>query len=105
MPPPSLSRRSIVAGLGFGGSAAALAAARWTGGMQAQGVTPPAPEPSMEEFNALEVIYNHRVEPAALQEYVHSRHLPLAIQGPGTQQLVVHSSMVMSEGIRGTPTR
>jgi uncharacterized protein (TIGR02118 family) len=96
-----ISRRSVVVGLGFAGIAAALAAAGWKVDVLAQDATPVSSPQAMEEFNAIEIIYGHPTDPAAFQDYLHNRHIPIAWELPGLQQLIVHSSMVGVDGVPG----
>lgn len=91
-----ISRRSVVVGFGFAGIAAALAAAGWKVDVLAQDASP-APQ-AMPEFNAVQVMYGHPIDPAAFQEYLYSTHVPMAWQAPGLEQLIAHSDVTSVDG-------
>lgn len=93
-----ISRRTVLVGLGFGGVAAALAAAGWTVEAFAQEATPLAEEQPREELNAMMVVFPQPTDVAAFEDYYLNTHRPLAFTIPGIQEFIVHSSMVTPEG-------
>lgn len=95
-----ISRRSVVVGFGFAGIAAALTAAGWQVEVLAQDATP-APAQPMNEFNALLVVYNHPEDAGAFQDYLMNTHIPIVLQVPGLQHLLVHSDLTTTEFIPG----
>lgn len=92
-----ISRRSAVVGLGFGGIAAALAAAGWSVEALAQDSTPAAsPEPA-RALNALVTLYGVPEDQSAFDEYLHSTHIPLIREVPGVQHILLHTNITTTE--------
>lgn len=91
----SLSRRTMVIGIGFGGLAAALSAAGWRVKVQAQDATPPAAP--VQQPNAVVVTFGHPTDIAAFEDYYLNSHRPQALQLPGIREGVFHSNLITPE--------
>lgn len=99
--PSDITRRKVVAGLGLGALATALAAAGWTVEMQAQDATPAAPPMPMEELNSVVVLYNQPEDPVIFQDRLMNEYVPLVSQMPGIQDFIVQRGLITREGTPG----